>query len=410
MHLSFVDDAKHFVPAQVTLVADGVPLRTLTIPHVSSGTRDGTLRTVDLRFDPVTAKDLRLQVDSAQPGNLREQPVILPVSIAEVGLSEIPVPASPATIDTGCRTDLVSVDDQPFPVAIRGASSDARRGLEITACTPAVPLRAGSHRVDGLTAATTGFDVDRVVLSSDRAGQPVAPTPAGAPISASGARIRVTSASTDSYHLEVQTDGTPFWLVLGQSHNDGWEATVDGRSLGAPTVVNGFGNGWTVRAQTPGTLKIVLRWTPQRAVWIGLAVSGIAVLVCVALVFARRRRARPSIGEALLDRPTYTSPIAVRGTKPNAVATLGAAVAAGVVAAFVSRWWIGLIVAAATALSPRLSRGRLLLAAGAPVTLALGAVFDLPELGWVAIGLLIGDLVAGWWWERRESAAGPEPR
>jgi hypothetical protein len=42
-----------------------------------------------------------------------------------------------------------------------------------------------------------------------------------------------------------------------------------------------------------------------------------------------------------------------------------------------------------------------LLAAGAPIALALGALIDKPELGWVAIGLLVGDLVAGWWIHRR---------
>ena len=403
MQLSFVDDTKHFIPSQVTLVADGQPVRTLTIPDVPTGRQDGALRTVDLRFDPVTAKDLRIQVDGTRPINDRVQPAILPVSIAEAGLSDIPVPASPATIDTGCRNDLVRVDGAPFPVEIRGASRDARRGLELAACTPALSLTAGSHRVNTV-AATTGFDVDRVVLSSDRAGHPVAPTPAGAPIRESGARIRVTSATTDSYHLQVRTDGTPFWLVLGQSHSDGWEATVDGHSLGSPTLVNGFANGWTVRSKTPGTLNIVLRWTPQRAVWIGLVVSGFAVLLCIVLVFVRRKRARPMVGPALFDSPTSTSPTTFMGTAPSASTTLGAAVAAGVVAAFVSRWWIGLIVGAATALSPLLSRGRLLLAVGAPVALALGAVFDRPELGWVAIGLLIGDLVASWWWKPPEPA------
>jgi hypothetical protein len=42
----------------------------------------------------------------------------------------------------------------------------------------------------------------------------------------------------------------------------------------------------------------------------------------------------------------------------------------------------------------------LLVAAGAPVVLALGAMFDVPELGWLAIGLLLADLIAGAWWSR----------
>ena len=248
---------------------------------------------------------------------------------------------------------------------------------------------------------SSGFDVDRVVLSSDRAGEPTPVRPAGAPIRDAGARVSIESSTDDAYDLRVRTDGSPFWLVLGQSHNDGWEATVDGQSLGAPTLVNGFANGWTVRPDAPGTLDIALRWTPQRAVWIGIAASVIAVLVCIVLVVARRRRAPAMTEPALFDPPTPTSPTTFGAITPGLGATLGAAVAAGVVTALVTRWWIGLIVAIATALAPVVTRGRLFLAAGAPIALALGALLDVPELGWVAIGLLIADLVAGWWWRRR---------
>jgi hypothetical protein len=402
LQLSFVDDAKHFIPAQVTVLADGQPARTLTIPTVPVGKRDGTLRTVDLHFDPVTAKDLRVQFDSSGPiDTTTPPPVALPIAIAEADLDGVPAPASPATVDSGCRSDLVTVDGQPVPIEIHGATRDARRGLAVTACTPALPLTAGSHRLD-TPRTTTGFTVDRVVLSSDRAGQPTPPTPAGAPISTSGARVRVTGSSPDSYDLQVHTDGTPFWLVLGQSHNDGWEATVDGKSLGAPTTVNGFANGWVVPAAKAGTLDIHLRWTPQRAVWFGLAVSAVAVLVCLGLVLVRRRRrGAPVRDDELVDTPQFASPASFAGAAPNAVAILGAALTAAVVTAFVSRWWIGLIVGVATALSPVIARGRLVLAAGAPVALALGALLDRPQLSWVALGLLIGDLVAGWWWQRK---------
>jgi len=59
-------------------------------------------------------------------------------------------------------------------------------------------------------------------------------------------------------------------------------------------------------------------------------------------------------------------------------------------------------VGAAVLVAPRLTRGRLLFAAGAPVALALGALFDRPTLGWVALALLIGDLATGWWLRRRQ--------
>jgi arabinofuranan 3-O-arabinosyltransferase len=408
MHLTFVADRKHSIPTEVTLLADGQPTRTLPLPHVRRGTEDGTLRTVELGFDPVTAKDLRVQIDSIRPGlantGPETDPVLLPVSIAEAGMADVPVPAAPAPIDTRCRSDLVTVDGQPFPVEIRGASTAARSGLDVAACSAALPMAAGSNRVQTADGTATGFDVDRVVLSSDTDGQPAPITPAGAPISESGARVRVTSSTADSYHLQVRTDGKPFWLVLGESHSDGWEATADGHSLGSPQLVNGFANGWTVRPDHAGTIDVVLRWTPQRIVWIGLAISGLAVLVCLGLVVVRRRRGAALVDLELFDEPTGTSPAAFAGQAPTLGPLLGAAITAAFATALVSRWWIGLLVGAAVLVASRLARGRLLLAGGAPVALALGALFDVPELGWVAVGLFLGDLVAGWWWARHQSS------
>jgi hypothetical protein len=138
-------------------------------------------------------------------------------------------------------------------------------------------------------------------------------------------------------------------------------------------------------------------------VWIGLAVSGLAVLACLALIVLRRRR--PSgADDNLVNTPIATSPMSFPVVSPSFGATVTAAIGAGVVTAVVSRWWIGLVVAVATFVAPRLTRGRLLLAAGSPIALAFGALFDIPELGWVAIGLLIGDLVAGALWARHHSS------
>src|SRR4029450_9059353 len=41
---------------------------------------------------------------------------------------------------------------------------------------------------------------------------------------------------------------------------------------------------------TGGVTRVDFTWTPQRAVYLALAVSGLAVLACLALVVFRRRR------------------------------------------------------------------------------------------------------------------------
>jgi hypothetical protein len=394
------------VPTRITVVADGVAARTLQLPTITRGP-EGTRRTVDVRFDPVNAKDVQLRIDDLDPEVTVPGPdlpaVLLPVSIAEAGIDQVPVPAAPARVDSGCRDDLVQVDGRPFPVAIRGARVDARRGLDVVACDPSLALDAGSNTLTTAEGLDTGWNVDRVVLSSDTSGQPAAITPAGARLRTSGATVRVTSSNADSYHLRVRTDGSPFWLVLGQSHNDGWEATAAGHDLGTPTLVNGFANGWQVRPGRAGTIDVVLRWTPQRLVWVGLGVSALAVIVCIAMVCWRKRRAAPAVlhGPALADAPVWSSPSAFAGTDPGLRASVVAAVVAGVAAALISRWWIGALVAVASFVASRVTRGRLLLAAGAPVALALGALVDIPELGWLALALLLADLVTGWWWGRR---------
>jgi hypothetical protein len=128
----------------------------------------------------------------------------------------------------------------------------------------------------------------------------------------------------------------------------------------------------------------------------------LAVLACIAVVCWRRRRVPAVHGPELADAPIWHSPTRFAGADPGVGASVAAAAVAGVAAALISRWGIGVLVAAASFGASRVTRGRLVLAAGAPVALAVGALVDVPELGWVALGLLLADLVTGWWWQRRQ--------
>ena len=77
-------------------------------------------------------------------------------------------------------------------------------------------------------------------------GTLVAAAPPPAEPAAAAPTVEVTHDDHDRADVQVTgaTPGEPFWLVLGQSYNPGWTATVDGDDLGEPVLVDGFANGW----------------------------------------------------------------------------------------------------------------------------------------------------------------------
>ncbi len=81
-----------------------------------------------------------------------------------------------------------------------------------------------------------------------------------------------------SYDLKVPDPGTkPFWLAVDQSWSVGWHATVNGKALPAPQVIDGYGNGWLIDPATYGAGPIVVHvaWQPQSVVWVALIISAI---------------------------------------------------------------------------------------------------------------------------------------
>jgi hypothetical protein len=99
--------------------------------------------------------------------------------------------------------------------------------------------------------------------------------------------------SYEGVHVQVNQ---PSWLVLAESYNRGWRATCDGRSLGSPSVVDGFGNGWRV---SPGCSRVSITFAPQKAVNWGYVIGGLACALLLLLMVVRRPR-RP-------ERPTPVS-------------------------------------------------------------------------------------------------------
>ena len=102
----------------------------------------------------------------------------------------------------------------------------------------------------------------------------------------------------------------PSWLVFGESYDQHWRATCDGRDLGTPRPMQGYANAWPV---TAGCRTVDFTYNLQRAATAGYLISlvGCALLLMVVLVgFRRRRRAA---GDEAGPPPLHVPPAGVRG-------------------------------------------------------------------------------------------------
>ncbi|MBL8775670.1 MAG: DUF3367 domain-containing protein [Acidimicrobiales bacterium] len=310
---------------------------------------------------------------------------LLPSGIAELAGPGLAADPLPGRLDTGCRDDLLSVDGEPVPLRFRGTTEAAFAGdpLDVTRCGPAagerLALDAGTHEVASTPGATTGLDVDRVVLTNEAAEQAVAaPIPAAPEVTAEGGRA----------HQTVTVGPCPegCWLDQGVGWNPGWSATADGRSLGEPELVSGGMNGWFLPASDQPT-TVELQWRPQRWTWGALALSLAAFVACIVLVVIDRRRPATDGSPADEDRPPLAWPWE-RDRRRHHVVWAVATVTATLVVAPV---W-GLVVLAVSLPLVWVRRSRLVAAAGlAGLALVTSAVVvrqarldSLAGFGWVS--------------------------
>jgi hypothetical protein len=216
-----------------------------------------------------------------------------------------------------------------LPIRLVGAAADgvAGRGLGLQTCDGApVDLAAGTHELRAAPGADTAVDLDRLVLTTPSWATAGQATPRVAPA------VAVGHVGTTSVTGTAATDGSPFWVVLDQSMNEGWKLRVDGARVEGPRPVDSYAAGWLVTPDGPGTLELRARWEPQRVVDLALLASVVGVLGCLALVVAGRRRS-----------PTPTGPVAVeaallaprRARSPLDRGSVGVALGTGVLAGLV---------------------------------------------------------------------------
>jgi len=397
-------DGRHSVPTAIQLSADG-GTRQLSLPAVPDSARPGATTTVTVAFPPVSGRHLRITFTGVRevttPDYYGGGAIALPLGIAEVGIDGLHAAPVPAQLPGTCRRDLLSIDGQAVPVRVTGSSATAAAlgQLQVQTCAGAsLDLSAGAHVLTTATGHGAGIDINRLVLDSAPGGEAApaagpsapaagqAPPPAGqaAPV-VPGPKPTVTEAkvATTSATLRVTNATAPFWVVLGESRNQGWTATVAGRSLGPPQLVDGYANGWLVDPPTPD-LTVQLRWAPQNRVWAALALSAGALLACLGVVAASllvgRRRRGPSDGRMAAELPRsapagrpWASPdidLVAPWSRPAGgsgrwwAVALGA-VGAGAMAGAVVRPWAAAPAAAAVVLSAAVPYARAVVVAAA---------------------------------------------
>jgi hypothetical protein len=441
--LTLLADGLHSRPTEIDLAVDGESVGRFDVPEVEPGDRQGHTAEAVVDIPRVTGSRFLLRITGLDEVSTNDwvgdRPVAQPVGIAEVGLPGPRVPELASTFDSGCRDDLVSVDGHPLPVRVSGPTADALAGrpLGVEACDGRdVDLAAGDRLLQTSAGIDGGIDVDRLVLRSAAGGSASAATSTlaeeaeeaeeadgadpGGEARAGTPRVEVLSERSDQVRLQVTgaTAGQPFWLVLGQSYNSGWQASYGSGSVG-PELVDGFANGWRITPDD-GEMVVELRFTPQWRVDAGLWVSGLAALACLALTL---RRPRP-VGAWAATVPDPLSGSALRryqGAMPRFRTAVVLAAALAVGTWLLAGPLVGAVVGAAALAAGRRDRARAWLVGGGALVLAVAVGYVLyvqlrhaPEasfhwpfqmrrahaLGWLALLLLVADTVVGSAWRR----------
>jgi arabinofuranan 3-O-arabinosyltransferase len=484
LDLQIVADGEHSVPTELT-IADDSGSATVTLPPVADSPVAGSVVDVPVSFPALTGRSIRITVDKVRLENTTnyysQVPIAMPLGIAEAGIPGLAAAPLPSAIPSSCRGDLVTVDGNPLWISISGSSATAldRQALTVSLCGPdaqGLTLGPGVHTLRSVAGQTSGFDIDQLALDSAPGGgaMPLAsPTRLAPPPVSPSPTVHVVSQTSTSIHLRIDgvgpgSDRAPFTLVLGESLNAGWSASVSGASagtgrLGAPELVDGFANGWRLDpvslapAIRDGSLSVVFRWQPQRRVDLALIISAAAIVACLALAvwpaLRRRRRGRrsgpgagpgPALGAEGSDsashpvapaidgpeRPTLVIPFRADVPRSGVAVALVTALASGVVAGAIAEPVAGLAVGVATAVALLVPRSRVVLgllaiagivAAGTDTVLVQHADQVLPggnwtlsfgeasRLAWAGVVFLGADALVDVVLRRRRGPADPAP-
>lgn len=378
MTLAFVNDADHSVPTSIRVDVDDALVGNFDTGLSLAERPRGSVATVTVPIDVKQATTVRIEITESADRMTQDwysnTAIQMPFALAEVSMADM-VAGPDQAIDTGCRRDLVSINGEGVPVRIHGSAADAidRRPLVLEGCGK-IDVGPGEVEIETsfvVKSARSAFDIDQLVLRSSDHDQVARETAEPSPLDPHW-------RSDTNLTVKVEPNAQPRWLVLGQSHNRGWRASLDGTDLGEPVLIDAFANGWLLPAGSSGTVE--LRWTPQRLVRTGLLISGLSILVCLGLV-RRGRRFQPAMATHQLPWSQPTLEVLGTASARRVAGVAAVSVAAGGFAALnlPSQHWLAIPIAVVAAIAARSSSLRRLPSLAAGLTFGVVALLIMFE-------------------------------
>lgn len=397
LDLQIVNDGRHSLPTSIVIKTPTGGRREIDLPNLeiadAKAVEPNSTVTIPLDFDPLTGDEITVTIRSITAVNVlnpdSRELVASPVGIAELGIPGVLHAPTPIDITGACHSDLVKIDGVPFPIRFRGktASAIAQSKFAVEACSEkqVLELSAGTHQIEVTSWKETGIDIGSITLASDELG---AARDAHEIVAtkASSIKLGVISESRTSNQLSISGATQPSWLILGQSINAGWHASLNGKDLGDATLIDGFANGWRIPAVDDGS-KISITWTPQRSVSMALLLTVIALLICLGIVIVsllRSRRKRigaasnpPKASQEELDEAPYLlAPwSSERRVNPSSRAAILTGLACGIVGAAIVSPLTGILLGLITGYAVISTRARTALRLMPVVILALIGVY-----------------------------------
>jgi len=306
----------------VTASIDGRPIGRVEVGEVPCSTSQCTLAIPLVLDEPILGgTTVRLTMESADGAASFERPI----RIDEVELNGATNQPILMPGDSGCRSGLIEVDGQSIDIRFDATERSLVQGARtpFTACSP-LQLSEGAHRFES----ASGILVDDVTLLPQ----------------SFVVRDRLPSSRTSTITAVDPTTWTGqvsasrgSWLVLRQSFEPSWRATVAGNDLGLPHNVDGF-NAWEL-PNTVARADVRIELTTQRLYEIAQLISLAAVAAVVGIVvMAPRPNGQVIAGSVAL------------GAAPQSLwrlVLIGALATGG----YLIGGWLGAVLAGSTALT-----------------------------------------------------------